>query len=241
MPDALGFGALRGPVRSVGPGTQTGAVDEQEGESVVADLGLQPVTGGAGLVRDDRAVIPGDAVEQRALARVHRPEQQHARQPGPVILQPGLRRDPADLHGQRFPVGPVALLKLDGALEIGPGQAHLVQQPRERQACVGPRLGQLELPGEPGPEPVGDALGLGHGHLAMTHGAVGELPRSGRPGAGAGQARQEALDDQRVAVAGDLGRVLPCVGSRRNERRDQEVIEAFDAEAARTTMTPARR
>ena len=203
---------LVGPARlgedldRIAAGLDPRGVDQLDPHPAAFADGGQVIAGGAGVGRDDRAVLSGHGIEQTALARVGRSDQDHpgvARRPLAPRETPGDRAElgPRGFElrgqrggGQRLDVGLVH--EIEVRLEVG----HQVEQPvaehddRLREAAGQLLEGRVELTCIPRIDHAQDRLGAGQVEPTREEGPERELAGLGMPGAPAEASGQHQVD-----------------------------------------------
>ena len=217
-----------------------GGVDQDDGIAAEIEPHLDDVAGGAGLLRDDGGIAPGEHVHQAGLAGIGRSGDHHAEAVAQDLAAAGvgqMRGHFRDQHlhrglrGRGDGLGDVALIgEVERGLERGAGcdqpcAPAVIERP---QPAIGltQRLAPLGL--GLGVDQVGEAFGGGEVELAVLEGAAGELARLGEAHVGeAGQRAEHALDHRAAAMDVQLGHVLAGEAPGAAEEQNQPAIEQF--------------
>ena len=201
---------------------------------------LDHVARGAGFLRDDGHVAPGQRIQQARLAGVGRPRQHDVKPLAQQLAAVAVIEMLADLAGQRLHLGAgsldgddgdVGLIgKIDGGFELRHGADQTLPpsliEAKQRSARLPQSLPSLR--GGFRLDEIRQPLRAGQIELAVLKRAAGELAGLRQAAAfDVPQRRQHALDHGPAAVHLEFRHVLAGLAFRRREPEHQRLVQNF--------------
>src|SRR5690606_23946175 len=210
----------------IGAVTQTGRVQDMQGQAIDVDVLAQYVAGGAGDVGDDGGILTGERIQQRRLAGVRFTHDGDLDAFTHEVANTGLREGGSEAF--------VDVLQLAGDSTVGEevdfllgevqGGFHVDAQQDQCFYEIIDATGEFALQGTQGitrsgdrgtVDQVGDGFRLGEVDLVVEKGAPGKLAGFGEAGAVLDQCVQNQLGDDGAAVAMQLGNIFTGEGADR--------------------------